>query len=495
MGQFRASLDTSSFSSERRIYWKLRSQIECGMLKAGEKLLSTRAMAAELCVSRTTVTAAYEQLAAEGFVVTSAGKAARVASILRVASLSPQSAIDQLEVQTRLSIYGQSVAAIDLYRRESPEARIDFKYGSMTWHHFPLQKWLRLYRDEAVSRQPSLYYAQPEGEERLRNALRGYLSWTRGIMCSSAQILIVHGSQQGIDLCARLLLDPGDAFVFEEPGYPMARYCFEATGAKALPIPVDTSGILVDELPVHDRVRLAYITPSHQFPLGGVLSVARRQALLAWAQESNAWIIEDDYGGEFRYGQHPIEAMRAMDANDRVIYVGSFSKALSPQLRLGYLVLPHALAQAFRHAKLISDRHSTLWDQHVLASFIENGGYERHVRRLRRENERRRDTLLEAVKKYLPGRGEILGMAAGSHGVLQLPELCAKDEFALQAAALAAGVGVYPLGPLFSPGLNTDDRSAGLVLGYADLAVEAIDEGIRLLATVIRDYITAGEKR
>lgn len=496
MGQFSAAPHASSRGAQRRIYARLRAQIEDGTLAAGTRLMSTRAMAIELGVSRTTVTAAYEQLAAEGFVVTSAGKAATVASVIIPSSgYAKGGKAQRKDLSPVLSHYGQRVAAMKPYSMASPSARIDFRYGSVASRDFPALGWQRAYRAELVKRQPSLAYGHPEGEERLRNALQGYLRRARGLVCEADQILIVHGSQQGLDLCARLLLNPQDEFVFEEPGYRMARYCFEATGAMALPISVDASGLDTSTLPENDRVRLAFVTPSHQFPMGAVLSVARRLELLSWASRHRAWIIEDDYGGEFRYGQRPIDALQSMDAGARVIYVGTFSKALSPQLRLGYLVLPRELVHVFREAKRLTDRHSPRWEQNVLASLIESGAYERHVRRLRRENEHRRKALLEAFEQHLAEYGQLIGMAAGLHGVLTLPELRAQDEPALQAIALKRGVGVYPLSPLFAePASAEHERPAGLILGYAGLTAPQIHEGIGILGAVIREIEELGAR-
>lgn len=484
MGQFSSGSDASTRGAERRIYTGLRAQIEQGTLAAGAKLVSTRALAAELGVSRTTVTAAYEQLAAEGFVITTKGKAATVASVTGTPS---GSAREQPALPPVLSRYGERVAVMTPYSMATPRARIDFRYGSVATRDFPALGWQRAYRSELVKRQPSLAYGQPEGEARLRTALQGYLRRARGLTCEADQILVVHGSQQGLDLCARLLLNPEDAFVCEDPGYRMARYSFEATGATALPIVVDGAGLDTGALPENDRVRLAYVTPSHQFPMGAVMPVARRLELLEWASRHRAWIIEDDYGGEFRYGQRPIDALQSMDTQARVIYVGTFSKALSPQLRLGYLVLPRELVHVFREAKRLTDRHSPRWEQNVLAALIEGGTYERHVRRLRRSNEQRRKALLEAFEQHLAEYGQLVGMAAGLHGVLLLPALHARDEARLQAMSLERGVGVYPLSPLFadapSPAL---DRPAGLILGYAGLTVQEIHEGIGILAEVIR---------
>lgn len=488
MGQFSSERRVGTRGAERRIYRMLRSQIEEGLLAEGARLISTRALAAELGVSRTTVTAAYEQLAAEGFVVTAAGRAARVAGPMSLGARRPNAApTTRRDAPPPLSLYGQRVAAMSMHSVSSPLTRIDFKYGAVASRDFPALGWQRAYRAELLRLTKTLYYTQPEGEERLRKALQGYLRRARGLTCDAEQILVVHGSQQGLDLCARLLLNPGDAFVFEEPGYRVARHCFEATGAKIVATPVDGSGLDTARLPETGRVRLAYVTPSHQFPMGGVLPIARRLELLEWANRHGAWVVEDDYGGEFRYGQRPIDALQSMDAEGRVIYVGKFSKALSPQLRLGYLVLPRELVAVFREAKRLTDRHSPLLEQNVLASLIESGAYERHVRRMRRENERRRKALLDAVDQHLAGRGHLVGTAAGLHAVLVLPAQRAEDEIALQAAALERGIGVYPISPLFAhAAAATEQRSAGLILGYAGLTPKEIYEGINIVAAAIR---------
>ncbi|MET3441424.1 GntR family transcriptional regulator/MocR family aminotransferase [Variovorax paradoxus] len=471
----------------RRIYDLLRSQIADGSLAAGARVPSTRALAAELGVSRTTVTAAYEQLAAEGFLVTSVGRAARVASPPAARTPTGSNARRRAKAAPSLSAFGRRVASIEMLGLAVAEpARIDFLYGAVASRDFPALAWRRGYQAELLRRQHSLYYVAPEGDASLRRALQGYLRRARGLACDTEQILVVHGSQQAIDLCARLLLDPGDAFVFEEPGYLMARRCFEVTGAELLAIPVDAQGLDTARLPKDDRARLAYVTPSHQFPLGGVLPIGRRLELLHWAQTHRAWVVEDDYDGEFRYGQRPIDALQSVDTDGRVIYVGTFSKALSPQLRLGYLVLPPELVPVFRQAKRLADRHAPVLDQRVLASLIDSGTYERHVRRTRREHERRRAALLDAIARHLPASATVIGAAAGLHVVLWLPFLRPQDEPALVAAARSKGVGVYAVSPLFArPPSRMQPRPAGLILGYASLSVEEIDQGMRVLAAVI----------
>jgi GntR family transcriptional regulator/MocR family aminotransferase len=483
MGQLRTpSARRGATGAGRRIYDMLRAQIADGTLSAGARVPSTRALAADLGVSRTTVTAAYEQLAAEGFIVTSGGRVARVASPL--VPPAPPRPSRRAAPAPRLSAFGRRVAKMGLSALPPAEpSRIDFLYGAVASRDFPARAWRRAYQAALLRHQHSLYYAPPEGDASLRRALQGYLRRARGLACDAEQIVVVHGSQQAIDLCARVLLDPGDAFVFEDPGYLMARRCFEAAGAALLAAPVDGQGVETARLPRDDRIRLAYVTPSHQFPLGGMLPIGRRQELLRWAKRQRAWIVEDDYDGEFRYGQRPIDALQSIDTEGRVIYVGTFSKALSPQLRLGYLVLPPALVPVFRQAKRLTDRHAPVLEQRVLASLIDGGAYERHVRRTRRENERRRAALLDAIARHLPADARVVGAAAGLHVVLWLPSLRQQDEPALAAAARARGVGVYPVSPLFARP-QARPRPAGLILGYASLDVDRIRQGMQTLAAV-----------
>ena len=378
---------------------------------------------------------------------------------------------------------------------DAQPAAIDFLYGAIATRDFPALGWRRAYLAALMSPPPRLYYAPPEGDAGLRRALQGYLGRARGLHCEAEQIVIVQGSQQAIDLCARVLMDADAAFVFEDPGYLMARRCFEATGALPLPVPVDALGLDTDRLPRDGRIRLAYVTPSHQFPRGATLPIARRQALLAWARRHRAWVIEDDYDGEFRYGQRPIEALQAIDTDGRVLYLGTFSKALSPQLRLGYLVLPPALVGAFRQAKRLTDRHAPVLEQRVLASLIDSGAYERHVRRIRRENERRRAALLEAIARWMPD-AQVEGAAAGLHVVVWLPWLRARDEPAVIEAARRRGVGVHAVSGLYAaPGRPRPPRSAGFVVGYASLGVTDIEGGIRGWSQALSDLQGPGGSR
>lgn len=519
----------STQGAGQRLCERLRTQIAEGILANGARLPSTRALAADLGLSRTTVTAAYEQLAAEGYLVTAPGRVARVAQVAAVVPMAPLAQLAQpkrraplvpqhpsgLEARQangpmrsaerpavtthrpdgpgvgtgpmpRLSAYGQRLS-LQPVPDPSPPVGIDFLYGAVAAKDFPLQPWRRALQAERSQPQRHLSYVEPEGDPGLRRALQGYLGRARGIVCHADQVLIVNGSQQGIDLTARVLLDPGDTVVVEEPGYLSARRSFEAAGARCFGAPVDEQGLVTQALPDDPAARLAYVTPSHQFPLGGVLPVGRRHELLRWAERQQAWVLEDDYDGEFRHGQRPIDALQAIDLNRRVLYLGTFSKALSPQLRLGYLVLPSALVPVFAQAKRLADRHAPVTHQRALAHLIDTGAYERHVRRTRREHGHRRTALLDAVAQHLPADARLAGTAAGLHAVLWLPAWQPADEPDIVRAARSAGVGVYPVSALYAQhDAGTVPRPAGLILGYASLTPGQVAQGIRLLGRVLR---------
>ena len=471
----------------RRVYELLRSRIDTGALGPGERLPSTRALAADLGVSRSTVVAIYEQLACEGYIETAAGARARVSPGIRTPlPPGPQSASQQVPPVPALSAYGRRIQALSIPPRAAADpGHINFLYGAIADADFPKIAWRRLYHQALNRRQRGLYYGATEGDADLRQELQGYLLRARGLACTADQILIVQGTQQALDLCAKVLVDPGQGVVMEEPCYLMARRSFESVGARIIAAAVDEQGLITSALP-SSRAALAYVTPSHQFPLGSVMSISRRQALLAWAQRHASWIIEDDYDSEFRYGLRPVDPLQTLDLHGRVIYVGTFSKSLSPQLRLGYLVLPPALVQPFARAKQLADRHAPVLEQVVLAGLIRSGAYERHLRRLRRAHERRRATLIETLTRYLGLRGQIEGTDSGLHVVLWALDVPMRAEQAVVARARALGVGVWPVTPLYAEGTRLRQRQcAGFVLGYAGLDRTDIEQGVRLLASAL----------
>ena len=325
-------------------------------------------------------------------------------------------------------------------------------------------------------------YGPPSGYGPLREALAGYLARARGLSCDADQIVIVNGSQQAFDLIARVLLDPGDNVVIEEPHYHGSRLTFEAAGARLIGIPVDAEGLDTTRLPpATARARLACVTPCHQFPTGVIMPLGRRLALLEWASRAAAWVVEDDYVSEFRYEGRPIEALQALDRTGRVIYVGTFSKILFPALRLAYLVLPSALVKPFLAAKWVADRYTTLLGQEALTDFIMSGQFERYLRRACTRNAARRRALIEALEQQLGDRVEIAGENAGVHLLVWLNDVRPRDLESIMTRAARGGVGVYPISPYYS----RPPRRAGLLFGYASLTEAEIRAGIRRFATVI----------
>lgn len=463
-----------------RMIAAIKKQIHTGAYQPGDRLPSTRALAAEWGAARTTVTAAYGQLIAEGYLTTRPGARAVVAQGLGTAA-TPKPSL--AAAPRRLSAFAQRLLALPS-PAVAPAVRVaDFRYGDLFGADFPVLAWRRALNKAILQRTARLRYADPQGTDNLRIALQGYLWRARGISCTPDQIVVVNGSQQGLDLCARLLLDPGDPFVIENPGYLLARHAFAAAGGVAVPVPVDGDGLRTDSLP---SARLAYVTPSHQFPLGSVLSAARRRTLLSWAAQAGAYVIEDDYDGEYRHGIAPIPPLQAENA-EAVIYVGTVSKTLSPTLRLGYLVVPTTLRRAFSEAKRVMDRHTPLLEQDALAELMASGIYERHVRSIRRKNAERRAVLLQALADDLGPAVTVVGADTGLHVVAWINGVAADRESAILAAARAAGVGLYSVSPLYDP---TEPRpaEAGFILGYAGLDTEALRRGVAALAAILAEH-------
>jgi GntR family transcriptional regulator/MocR family aminotransferase len=327
-----------------------------------------------------------------------------------------------------------------------------------------------------------LDYAPPQGSAALQKAITDYLRRARGVVCDADRVVIVTGAQQALDLLARVLLEPGDRVVIEDPHYLKARQCFQSCGARLIPIPVDDQGLNVEALSRRgDGARLVYVTPSHQFPTGVILSLGRRLSLLRWAQEAGCFIVEDDYDSEFRYQGWSVEAIQGLDQSGRVVYVGSFSKLLFPAIRIGYLVLPPARLQPVVAAKLLVDRHSSTLLQEVLAEFIQTGGFERHLSRCRKRYAARRRVLLEALSEHLGDRVEVSGTNSGLHALVWLRNVPASQANPFLRLAARAGVGVYSVLPFY---LQPPAR-LGLILRYASMTEKDIRGGIKRLAAVI----------
>ncbi|PRH86835.1 aspartate aminotransferase [Labrys okinawensis] len=463
----------------RQIYEALRAQILAGTYGDGSALPSSRALASELGVARATVTSAYEQLSAEGFILSRRGARPKVAAVLD--RMPPTSPTPAGLVPLPLSGYGERLALQPASLSPATRPAIDFRYGDLAASDFPTPIWRRALLGALAQRQDRLSYGHPAGSHRLRRALQGYLWRARTLRCDAEQIIVVNGSQQGLDLCTRLLLDPGDGAVIEDPCYPMARDIFRAAGARITPIAADQDGLDTSRL-AHVAARLAYVTPSHQFPLGSVLSIARRHRLLAWAQERDAYLIEDDYDSEYRYDINPVPPLYGLGDGRNVLYLGTVSKTMSPTLRIGYLVVPSNLAPVFTRAKQIMDRHSPALEQEALATLLENGAYERHIRRIRRRMAERRNALLDGLRHRFGDRLVLEGAKAGLHIIAWFRHIPAALEGELIRKAGQAGLGLHPLSPLYAESSSTKPDRAGLVMGYGSLDVRQIKRGVELLA-------------
>ena len=473
----------------QRLFRGLRRAIVERRLAPASRLPSTRALAADLGVSRNVVLLAFAQLVAEGYADGRGGSGTFVATTLPDPHLEARAARAPATTDgsnPRLSAYARRVVALAPLPAVGRPARsglvYDFRYGVPAVAEFPQQAWARLTqrRLRAMSVK-TLRYGRALGWLPLREAIADYVTRTRGVAATFEQVVIVNGSQQALDLVARLLIDPGDRVVVEEPSYLSARQVFLAAGAELVSVPVDEAGLDVSQLPGRGPVRLAYVTPSHQFPLGGVLPLARRLELLQWAERAGAFVLEDDYDSEFWYSGHPIEAIQGLDTAGRVIYVGTFSKVLFPSLRLGYLIVPPALVPPLAALKFLVDRHAPTFEQEVLAAFIADGHFERHVRRARARNAARRAAMLEALDEALGRRVEVSGANAGLHMVVWLRDISPAQLGAVMTRAADLGVGVYSVAPYYAE----PPRAAGLLLGYAGLTEREIGEGIQLLAKAI----------
>ncbi|MBD2344812.1 MocR-like pyridoxine biosynthesis transcription factor PdxR [Anabaena subtropica] len=483
---FAISIDPHApLSLYRQVYEELRQAILSGRLASGQKLPSTRSLAQLLGVSRATVTQSYELLLSEGYLETIMGSGTFVCRQLpdELLSAAPiDSKLQPANSSIHLSAYGESLSDQAFLRIPEPDVKISFSYGRPAFDKFPIDLWRKLISRHCHSHADVLDYTEDSmGYQPLREAIASYLSRSRAVNCSAEQIIIVGGSQQGLDLITRILIDRGDGIAVEEPGYLGARRAFLAQGASLFPVSVDQSGLIISELikSIIPQVKLVYVTPSHQFPTGAVLSLPRRLELLAWAQKSGAMIIEDDYDSEYRYGERPIPALQGLDQGNSVIYVGTFSKVLFPALRLGYLVLPQNLVYVFARGKWLADRQCSLLEQYALTDFITEGHLERHIRRMRSLYDQRRQTLVHALISHFGDRVKILGENAGMHLMVKINTNLHDNEIVQRAALAGVGIGAaYPQYLKDSPGSE-------FIFGYAELNEQQIQLGVKRLSQVI----------
>ncbi|MCQ4300691.1 PLP-dependent aminotransferase family protein [Pseudomonas songnenensis] len=444
----------------RQLYQALRERILDGRLAGGSRLPAGRDLAALLAVSRNTVTRAFDQLYAEGYIEGRVGDGTYVVELGSARPLTQAPASELAPTEALLRLQRNHLA---LPVSGAPRA---FRIGVPAFDLFPFETWARL--TARFWRKPSsarLGYGDPAGEPALRELVAAYLRSSRGLNCDPSQVVITCGAQQGISLCAQLLVQPGDRVALENPGYRAAGHAFAVAGAELCGVAVDGEGLDTAALAQIEGCRLAYVTPSHQYPTGVTLSLARRLELLAWAERNEGWIVEDDYDGEYRYSGTPLTPLAALDRQGRVLYVGTFCKITFPALRLGYLVLPPGLAEAFARRRALDMRHSDVGSQMVMAEFIAAGHFQRHVRRMRQAARVRRDTLLQHWPEAIPGCGALPAVDAGLH--LCVPVHSHAREAELVAAARAAEVEMNGLADYWLDGQAPRGAPGGLVLGFA----------------------------
>lgn len=477
---------------QNQVFEQIRAMILDGHLRGGDPLPATRQLSEQLSISRNTLTLVYERLTAEGYIESRKSVGTFVSGQIPEKALY---AIQKVSNSRQPAKYTAAQdAPLDFSRLRSqmlvnPHKRklsADFWVGRPDPDLFPTKTWSRLINQRLLRGGAALTeYRDPAGLLELRSAIANHLRPARGIIARPEQILIVGGSQDGLNLVGRLLIGQGTTAVVESPSYQGAVYLFESLGATICPVPVDEHGIDAEQLP---RIKnaVAYVTPSHQYPLGVTLPLDRRLELLAWAANTSSYIVEDDYDSDFRFQGSPLAALKGLDRGERVIYMGTFSKCLGAGLRIGYVVLPPALVTAARHFKTLMNNGQPWLEQAALADFMSSGGYERHLRRIRKHYLSRRNALIAALNLHF-GESEVIGIEAGMHLAWRVPKGLPKAS-EIEALGLEAGVGVYTLssGAAIHFG-DAAEVERYLVMGFSSLSESEIANGIRKLADALLD--------
>jgi GntR family transcriptional regulator/MocR family aminotransferase len=485
-----ALADRAKTPMYRQLYNWFRRAIIDGQIRPGQRVPSTRGLAAELKISRIPVLSAYEQLLAEGYFETFVGAGTCVARSIPDDALSPPIVKAQKGLQEiagkpgprRMSRRGAALT------RVPAQSWLDnlgaFRMSLPAFGHFPIRVWSRLVARH--SRRPArgiMAYGDAMGYLPFREAIAEYLGAVRGVRCESSQILVTTGSQQALQISALVLLNPKDRVWMEEPGYPGARQAFMMAGAQLIPVGVDHDGMHVAEVIRRGRdARAVYVTPSHQYPMGMTMGATRRMLLLNWAARTGAWIIEDDYDSEYRFGSRPIASLQGLDTNARVIYVGTFSKVLFPALRLGYVVVPKDVVPAFSAARDAADVFSSTLYQAVLTDFIREGHFARHIRRMRMLYQERRTALVNAIHIQMGDMLEVIGAEAGMHLVALLPP--GTNDVSVSRKAAQRGISAMPLSSCYMK----PPTKSGLILGYGGANAHQIHNGIRKLKMSVQSY-------
>ncbi|HZR42184.1 MAG TPA: PLP-dependent aminotransferase family protein [Ktedonobacteraceae bacterium] len=499
----------ASESLQRQIYQWIRQAILDGQLRAGQRLPSMRTLASELGVSRTTTSLAYAQLLAEGYIQSKVGQGTIVGPTILPSRLTdakrsseksvvsrntevpetdhPSAASSSQLVTSEEALPVLSHAARMLVQRPDLPTRgggkpRPFRVGVPALDAFPFKLWAQILARRARSTLPTVAdYQDPVGYRPLREAIATHLALTRSVHCQPEQVIIVAGGQAGMEFVAQLLLDPGEQAWVEEPGYFGARKALASAGARLVPIPVGDEGLCVEVGRVHaPHARLAIVTPSHQSPLGMVMSLRQRLALLQWAEQADAWILEDDYDSEYRYSGRPVEALQGLDNKGRVIYLGTLSKVMFPALRLGYLVVPPQLVDLVTTLQWQLQRHVPILEQLALTDFIQEGHFARHIRHMRTLYKLRRDALVEALRQELGPRLQMLVSETGMHLVGQLPAHLPDVQVAQEAGR--CGIELQPLSKCY---LSPTGRQNGLILGYAAFNEQDIRASVHALADIV----------
>ncbi|MCC8400804.1 PLP-dependent aminotransferase family protein [Paraburkholderia sp. MMS20-SJTN17] len=476
-----------------QIYRQLRAGILEGRLAGGTRLPSTRDLATQLGVSRKTTLDVFERLLSEGYLSARAGSGTFVADGLerlpekrsaqaRAVDRTRERAAAQAKAAARAQpLWEQMPDSLPLPRPSVPSP-LDFIGGAVDKTLFPFDVWRRCVNHalRGQARSPGTY-REAAGDQQLRLAISRYLAFNRAVSSNWEDVIVTQGAQHALDLMARIMLRPGAIAAIEDPGYPPAHACFTVTGARVVPVPVDREGLIVGKLP--DKARLVYVTPSHQFPLGMPMSLERRVELLEWAQKRGAVIIEDDYDCEYRFEGRPMEPLKSLDRAGLVAYVGTFSKTIFPELRIGYLVPPASLRGPLLKARQIADCHGCTLTQTALASFMLNGDFARHLRRAHKAYAARRAVLLEHLQGGLARWFEPIVPTAGIHLAARLKgPLASLGEAALIAAARQASIGLYGLAPFH----HRVTPQPGLIFGYGSIAAEHIDSALTTLAGILQ---------
>jgi len=468
----------ASRALHRQIYDAYRAAIVDGRLRPRQRIPSTRVLASEIGVSRFPVLNAYAQLLAEGYFESRVGAGTVVSSSLPDQLTSSQLA-DAPHSPTRSGPRPVARRYPKLPRAEAMpwlQSWGAFRVGQVAFDQFPQHVWSTLVaRRCRQMNAESAHYGKLMGSEALRKAIANYLKIARSVRCDAEQIMIVNGSQQALEITTRVLLNPGSRVWVEEPCYGLARDVFALNGCHLVPVPVDTEGLQVAAAVRKCRTaQAAFVTPSHQFPLGVTMSASRRLQLVDWAQHAGSWIIEDDYDSEYRYESLPIASLQGLDANSRVIYIGTFSKVLFPSMRLGYLVVPSDLVDRFHMTRRVMDLGPPTFFQEVLADFIEEGHFARHIRRMRVLYSKFRSVLVSRLTEELAAWVEVVGDEAGMHLSVMLKNGHCDMEVAERAARQK--LSLWPLSPLYLGGARQ-----GFILGFGGTTMTEIPGAVRKL--------------